>query len=245
MTLIEEFIEQWQDEDNLEGILLTGSYAMNLQTKTSDIDFRILMSKEHNNPKKITEVVEGKTFSYMIGNYDFFEVMMKQQFHYNIKAEARNFHIGTIIVEKTKSLTSLKNIAKNYIEKSFLSLNTDTFNKFEYEIYQLQEKYTKKEIYFKQLEYYVDLKRIFDIYNEFLGNEKIIDIGKLDKILNDQHYRNIYFYSLFIDNDFLETWKNSEDAKVYEYSKKILNLLDYIKYKMKIKHKEEFIINPY
>jgi len=245
MTLIEEFVSQWQNEDAVTGILLTGSYALEMQTELSDIDFRIIMSEAYNNPKKITEVVEGKTFSYMIGNSAFYEAMLQQQYHFNIKTEARTFYIGTIQYEKDKALSSLKNRAQEYLERPFLPLKSEAYDKLVYELYTLEEKYLKKEVHFKKVAYYLDLKRIFDIYSELLNNEKIIDIGKLNTILEDANYRSIYHYNLHIDSKFIRMWKEFENAETINFSKNIQTLIVYIRTELKMETTQEFIINPY
>ena len=243
--VIKEFVSEWSSDERVEGILLTGSYAIGVQNSNSDIDFRVLISKEYNEPKKITEKIDDFVYSYIIANATFYKSMLEQQHIGYYKQEARIFKIGKICYSSNDTLKNLKNKALKLFEKPFRELQVSEQEKLLYELYIYTDKFKQKHKRpYYSMEYFTTMVRVFEIYSMFLGYERFTDLTKLYNILNSAEYRILYHYKEFLDTDFMNLWNNAVNKLDFEAGIKVIN---YVRGKLDTTYmfREEYIIKPY
>lgn len=121
---LEKFLESWQNNTNVIGILLTGSYAVNMNHKNSDVDIRIIFDKDCDTVKGLIEI-DGFKFSYLGRSYDKIENRIKKEFLINYKFEANVIRIGKVLLEKNSKVNELKQIATYYQQSAFLVKDKD------------------------------------------------------------------------------------------------------------------------
>lgn len=231
-NIIKKFLDKKMDKKNLIGILITGSYAKNIQRKNSDLDL-LLISKSKTKFRERGNVVVG---GIMIEYY--LNTAQQIRKYFEIDKDQNNpmifFSIleGKILFEKYKILTKLKAEAEklintpytdspsNYIEFSKYII-ADTLNKME-------SLFDKKSDSFS-FSYYLSIKMIYDIYAKFVHQPILKDYMLEDYFKENKRFGKII--SNFPDRKFasifhsaLITKRDSEKIRIYiELSKYVLD----------------------
>jgi len=61
---LEKFLKEWKEKDFVEGALLTGSYAIGMETKYSDVDVYIILSDSVEWRERGNKVIDGVLIEY-------------------------------------------------------------------------------------------------------------------------------------------------------------------------------------
>jgi predicted nucleotidyltransferase len=107
----EKIISHLKKED-VNGILLTGSYATQTQTENSDIDIRIIFNNDIKHTIKGIKYIEGYKVSYFGENINMVKKRMSMDFSRNSRFEARLFTLGKILYDKNGCVEELVQYAK-------------------------------------------------------------------------------------------------------------------------------------
>ena len=62
---LEKFVDHWKKREEIEGILLSGSYAVGLENKNSDVDIRLVLNPNQTRGIKGLQDIDGFSFSYL------------------------------------------------------------------------------------------------------------------------------------------------------------------------------------
>lgn len=206
---LNKFLEKWRNNDNVIGILLTGSYAINMSHKNSDVDIRIILDKDCDTIKGLIEI-DGFKFSYLARSYDKIENRMKSEFFINYKFEANVMRMGKILFEKNSILSELKQLATHYQQSPFLvkeknrnKLKTDMYLLYNYKSYLLS---TSEDSPYFIYTYMSFMKLSLKIYSEFLNFEQVTDL-KTEKLFTNSLYKERCDWQEFPDNEFALLWQ--------------------------------------
>jgi hypothetical protein len=207
---LDKFLKIWRSNNNVTGILLTGSYAINMNHKTSDIDIRIIFEKDCDTIKGLLEI-DGFKFSYIARSYEKTENRIKSEFAINYKFEANVIRISKILFEKDSKATKLKEFATNYQQSKFLvkkkdrnKLKTDIYLLYNYKSYLLSLNEDSPYFIYTYMSF---IKLSLRIYSEFLNFEQVTDL-KTEKLFTNSSYKEKCGWEEFPDSEFSSLWQN-------------------------------------
>ena len=231
-----DFLEYWRDKEEVIGIVLCGSYSINMENTKSDIDIRIILDNNIEFSFKGLEERQGYSFSYVARTKAVIKNKFNSDFFSNSKIEARSFYLGRILYDKIGDVKELKEISKYYFEQPFIKKND--IESMKSMMYSLHSRFS----YLKSINVnspfflynYIHFMRLALIYySKTLNLEMVIDT-KLERLLTDEEYVKKNNFSLFPDKEFIELWiRNLSKERIeinslkeiYEYLKlKIFNI---------------------
>lgn len=231
---IEEKIVIYFKEIGANGILLTGSYATNTQTETSDIDIRLILENEKTHTIKGIKYIDNYKISYFGENLEMVKRRMSIDFSRNSRFEARLYTLGKILYDRDGHTEEIIQYAKIFIENEFqrkLTQDDIILNMYSLHIsYQFLSSLSAKYSFYTY-NYISLMKAMLLTYSYIINYEVAIDV-KLDKTLRDSSYCTINLWKEFPDQVFIELWikgiakiKQKNIKIVYKYLKsKILNI---------------------
>lgn len=208
---LNKFLENWTNNPNVIAILLTGSYAIEMNHENSDVDIRIILDKNCQTEKGLIEI-DGYKFSYLTRSYDNIENRIKREFAINCKFEANVIRIGKILFQKSNIIHDLKRTADYYHESNFITrtiadddLKTNMYHLYNYKSY-LET--LDEESPFFIYSYISFMKLALNFYSRFLNIELFTDL-KVEKLLTNKLYREKSGWSEFPDKEFSNLWQNA------------------------------------
>ena len=216
------------------GILLTGSYATNTQTETSDIDIRFILDDEKTYTIKGIKYVDNYKISYFGENSEMVKRRMSIDFSRNSRFEARLYTLGKNLYDREGHIEEIIQYAKIFMENEFKRKITNDdiiLNMYSLHVSHQFLSNLSTNHPFYVYNYISLMKAMLLTYSYILNYEMAIDI-KLDKILCDRSYCLINHWKEFPDQIFIELWiKSISEIKqknieiVYKHLKsKILNI---------------------
>lgn len=232
---LEKFLKIWKDRDFVVGIVLTGSYALEMNNDNSDIDIRLIFSKDSQTIKGLIEI-DGYKFSYLGRSYEKIANRIKIEHSSNYKFEATVFSIGKILFEKESNATKIKELANLYKNTNFLikekdidELKTNLYLLYNYKTY--LNSIDHESPYFTYV-YMLYMKLSLKYYSDFLNYENVSDL-KIEKLFTNQLYREKCNWDEFPDLKFVNLWESCimikninkmNVSKIFEYlQEKIIN----------------------
>lgn len=222
-----KFINDWKDKNEIIGILLTGSYAVNAANQNSDVDIKLILSPEQELSIKGLIEIDGFYFSYIGRTVNTIKRKFNSDFFSTSKLEAKSIHVGEILYQKNNELTTLKEIAKYYYDQPHLKKNIPV-DDLKSMIYSLYSRYT----YLKNsninspffiLNYIIFMKLALDYYTNVLNVELFPFDTKIEKILTNDEYLKKYNLTTFPDKKFINLWISSLSKK--NINKKSLDII--------------------
>lgn len=207
---LDKFLEKWRNNDDVIGILLTGSYAINMNHENSDVDIRIILDQDCDTIKGLIEI-DGFKFSYLARSHDKIENRIKREFAINYKFEANVIRIGKILFQKNSIVSDLKQLAIHYQQSKFTlkekdrnKLKTDMYLLYNYKSY--LEALNEESPFFIYT-YMAFMKLCLTFYSSFLNIELVTDL-KVEKLLTNQLYREKCGWDEFPDKEFSNLWQS-------------------------------------
>jgi len=206
---LNKFIEYWKGKKYVEGILLSGSYAVGLEKENSDIDIRLIFNSKNKKSIKGLTVIDGYIFSYLGRSINSTKKKIGIDFFNKNKFEARIFSIGITLYDKNKNTEKLIEIAKTYFNTPFIKkeISIEEIKTNMYALYSSKfflESLPENSSFFIY-HYYNFLRQSIRFYSVFIGYEFFIE-SKIEKILTDKIYREIYSWREFPDQNFIKIW---------------------------------------
>lgn len=221
-----KFLEQYKDKDYFLGAILTGSYVTENNNENSDIDVFIVTKDTENWRQRGTELVDGYLIEYFINP-------LKKVLEY-FEEEKASCEVATtmifinskIIYDTEKEVEKLISIAKNNSINLSETVNEDDFKMYCYGVWdgfdELTSKYSSKEDI--EFSYNIFLQRVIEayFYNKRLPS---ISLNKIERVLNNESYRNKYKPIKLPDDTFIQLlnncFNNKEYIKKYESAKEL------------------------
>lgn len=207
---LDKFLESWRNNNDVVGILLTGSHAIEMNHKTSDIDIRIFVIEGFKTTKGLTEI-DGFKISYLVRSHNIIENILKREFSRNSRFEATTISMGKIIFEKDGILSELQKLAHHYQGSDFIerdiddeSLKSNIYLLYNYKSY--LETLEEDSPYFTYT-YMLFMKISLNFYSHFLNFEIVSDL-KTEKLFTNDLFRDKCNWSKFPDEEFVILWQN-------------------------------------
>ena len=231
---LKEFLKKYEEDDDVIGALLCGSYATGNQNEYSDIDVYLVLKDN------VTYFLRGNSESnsflieYFMNTKEGIKDFMEKEFN-NFKHSITNmFAYGKIIYDLDGSVKELQDLALEYIDRPFKNISSSKLDINNYHVWDLLDelKVSLKEerLDFNKI-YYMLLNDIYDIYAEYLGVQKLPKT-KIYKILTDEDYRKKYHVFKLPEDEFINLYlkcynldkpdrmyKNIEELINYYYKK--------------------------
>lgn len=203
---LSKFLGDWQKRKEILGAIVTGSYAIGVVTKYSDIDVHIILSDDVNWTERGNKIVDGFLIEYFANPIRNLKKSLEEDYKNRTKHDARMFTIGKIMFDKTGVARRLKENAKREMIRSFKKPNNFRAELAKYRLWDqldnLKDLNYHKSSNFKFL-YYLHLDKILSSYAEFLGKE-VVNPAKLEKWLFSAEFRKKYNIPKFPDKKFVE-----------------------------------------
>ena len=226
---LKEFLKKYEEDDDVIGALLCGSYATGNQNEYSDIDVYLVLKDN------VTYFLRGNSESnsflieYFMNTKEGIKDFMEKEFN-NFKHSTTNmFAYGKIIYDLDGSVKELQDLALEYIDRPFKNISLSKLDINNYHVWDLLDelKISLKEerLDFNKI-YYMLLNDIYDIYAEYLGIQKLPKT-KIYKILTDEDYRKKYHVFKLPEDEFinlyLKCYNLDKHDRMYKNIEKLIN----------------------
>lgn len=192
---LNEFIKKYLEDDDVEAIMLVGSYAVNNQNKYSDIDVYIILNDKANYRERGNKLVDNYLIEYFINPIHKVREYIQNDKRGHGGPMANMLLKGKIIYDKNNIIPILQEEAKAAIaqipEKDPMKY---------YACWHAFDEYLAAE-YHNELQYYLCLKYLVDCY---LANNGycVLPEQKIEKFFKNAEYREKYDIGNFPNNKF-------------------------------------------
>ncbi len=191
---LHKFLKEYKDNDDVEAVLLVGSYAVNNNNKYSDIDVYIILKNECNYQIRGNKQIDGYIIEYFVNPvYKVIEYMDNDGRGHGGPMANMLVH-GKLIYGNQKVIEKLRRKAQNAIKKK----NEYDVMKY-YRCWDAYEDY-KACKYHKKMPYYIVLKYLVEAYL-YNNDYCILPENKIEKFFKDKKYLERYDIK-FPDNEF-------------------------------------------
>ncbi len=202
---LRKFLKPWKEKDFVEAALLTGSYALGLQTPRSDVDVYIILSDDVDWRKRGNVVIDGVLIEYFANPVRQIKRYFEKEFASYSRSTARIIAMGKVLFDKTGVTEDLKAEAFEYLRKSFGRPNETWVELSKYFLWDvldsLKDAGERNDPSFGYL-YYMALSRALEVYSKFLGVE-MPPASKVYRLFSDEAFRKAYLFPDFLDNEFV------------------------------------------
>lgn len=227
---LKEFLKEYEDDDDVIGALLCGSYANETYNENSDIDVYLVLRNGTNYYMKGCAESNSYLIEYFMNTKDGIKEFMAKEFNSGKHSTTTMFAYGKIIYDLNGTVKELQDLALDYIDRSLKDITTKKLDENNYHVWDLLDelKVSLKEerLDFNKI-YYKLLDDMYDIYAEYLSIPKLPKT-KVYKILTDGEYRKKSHVFKLPEDEFIKLY-----IKCYDYAKpdvmfkNISKLVDY------------------
>lgn len=190
-SALKKFLGQWSTKEKFEGAILSGSYAVGLQSKNSDVDIMIVLSDKTKWWQRGNLIVDGFLIEYIADPAFMWRKAFNDDYKSGKKVSAGMFAIGRILLDKNGLVAKLKQEAKAIIKKPLKRMGGRDIEMAKYHLWEGLEKlkvladggFVKY-----SLLYYLHLNKILNFYAGFTGIS-IPAVAKIHSFLNDNRFR--------------------------------------------------------
>ena len=227
---LKEFLKKYEEDDDVIGALLCGSYASGNQTEDSDIDVYLVLKNECNYRERGNVDSNSYLMEYFMNPVWKIKEDMKEEFNENKLGTINMFAYGKIIYDLDGSVKELQDLALEYIDRPFKNIISSKLDSNNYHLWDLLDelKVSLKEerLDFNKI-YYILLNDIYDVYAQYLGIQKLPKT-KIYKILTDEEYRKKYHVFKLPEKEFIKLYLKCYDLdKIDKMYKNIEELINY------------------
>ncbi len=202
---LDKFVREWKGKDFVEAALLTGSYALGLQTPHSDIDVYIILSDNVSWRERGDALVDGFLIEYFANPVRQIRWYFEDEHSRNKRNTARMFLIGKALFDQTGIIETLRTEAERYMEKPFPEPDPVKVELAKYilrdALNSLKESGEMQSPGYTYL-YQLTLKEALESYARFLRTE-IPPASKVYRLFSDGTFRRVYLFPDFPDGEFV------------------------------------------
>lgn len=228
---LKEFLKQYEDDDDVVGAILCGSYANGTYNESSDINVCLVLKNDVKEKESGNAESNSYLISYLKENSDQIKRLMELEYEIsNNLVKANMFAYGKIIYDLDGSVKELQDLALDYIDRPSRNIKAEILDLNNHDLavsmIELTQALREKRLDFNAI-YYDLLKKIYRDYCEYEGIPTYQEF-KIYKILTDEEYRKKCHIFKVPDNKFIKLYLNCyEIDKVDTMYKNIKVLLDY------------------
>ena len=129
---LKEFLKKYEDNDDVIGALLCGSYASQTQNEYSDIDVYLVLKDDCNYSLRGNTDSNSFLIEYFMNTKEGILDYMEKEFNDNKQSTTTMFAYGKIIYDLDGSVKELQEKAVEYIDKPFKEITTNKLDKNNY-----------------------------------------------------------------------------------------------------------------
>lgn len=227
---LSEFLKSYEDDDDVVGALLCGSYASGNNNKESDIDVQLILKDDASYSERGNKIVNGYMIEYFMNPSWKIKEYFESNYEKDLQTAANMFGYGKIIYDNYGKVKELQEKALEYLDKDVKTIDDAKLLMNNYHmshsLRNLKSLLDDKSPAFFEV-YYVLLNSILNSYYEYVGLPKL-PANKAYKILSDETYRkNYHIFKVPEDNFiklYLDCYKENDADVMY---KKISKLIEY------------------
>lgn len=228
---LDKFLEDWQDREDVTGLLVCGSYITGGSSRRSDIDIHIVTSEENEWRERGNKIVDGYLIEYFVNPPKQIRAYFREDYQSNSITAPTQFATGRILLDKDGSIAQLKKEAEDWINREFKELDATSLSIMKYGLWDsldnLRDLYEKKSKSFRYA-YYSTIKGVFEFYSRYQRWEVYSPV-RIIELLTDPDTQEKYLQSEYPDpvfrDLFIEAVSAGEEAEMLGCLEKIV---DYI-----------------
>ncbi len=213
---VKEFLKDYEENDDVIGAMLCGSYANDNQNENSDIDICLILKDEVLSIKRGIKESNSYLIDYFIGYYETFKNYMDEEFELNDFSTINMLAFSKIIYDLTGETKKLQDLALSYIDREISPITSSKLAVNNYQIWKYQNELKtalSEESTNFNLIYYKLLDKILNYYYEYLELPKL-PITKAYKILTNEDYKDKFHIFKVPEQEFIRIF-----ALCYEINK--------------------------
>ena len=202
---LKKFLEPWEHNENVIGILVCGSFITGQLNKHSDIDVHIVLSENTLWRERGNVIIDNYLIEYFVNPPSQIRAYFQNDFNNYAKNSLVQFITGKVLLDKDGIVTNLKENAQDLFNKPFPIRSDSIIESDKYFLWDLSdnlqvafEEDSPSFSYF----YHNALTKIIDIYRKYLGYD-VLKPDKVLKIFVDENYRKKYLLDEFPDQSFI------------------------------------------
>lgn len=226
---LSKFLEEYEDNDDVVGAVLVGSYATGNNNKNSDIDVQIILRDSCSYQTRGVKEVNGFLIEYFINPVWKVKEYFEKDYEIGSTAMANMLCYGKIIFDLEKKAEELQKLATEYLDKPLKPKTEIEIGKNNYHVWDLYDELKSllddDSKYFDSV-YYELIDKVLNSYYEYLEIPKL-PRTKVYKILSNDKFREKYHIFKVPEKSFIDLYlncfdKDSLDEK-YENVTKLIN----------------------
>jgi hypothetical protein len=201
---LERFLEEWPYLNELQGVLVCGSYITGNPSEHSDIDVHLVLNEGEEWRERGNRIIDGYLIEYFcnppaqIHKY-FEEDHLERSTH-----AAVQFATGEIVMDREGTILGLKEEAGKWLEKPFKKNGEAGLELMKYGLWDTLD--NLEDLYDKgadawEFVYHNSLRVLFDEYCQFLSVEQI-PYYQIGSYLSEESYLKKYLKVPFPDEEF-------------------------------------------
>ncbi len=193
---LNEFIKKYQNDDEVEAILLVGSYAAGNENEYSDIDVYIILNDSANYRERGNKLVDNYLIEYFINPIHKVREYLEEDKRGHGGPAANMLLNGKVLLDRNGIVDILKEEALKALKKAPEEKDLMKY----YACWHAFDEYLAAK-YHNELQYYLCLKYLVDCY---LANNgySILPEQKIERFFKDEEYRARYNIGYFPNNEF-------------------------------------------
>ncbi len=207
---LKEFLKKYEEDDDVVGAILCGSYANDNYNEYSDIDVYLVMKNSVNYQEKGNVDSNSYLIEYFKNPEWRIKKYMQDEYNDNNLCTANMFAYGKIIYDLDGSVKMLQDLALDYIDRPSNNISARKLDNNNYFIWdnlnELKACLNENNPEFNLI-YYKLLDKIYDSYCEYLSIPKLPKT-KIYKILTNEDYKRKYHVFKLPEEEFIKLYIN-------------------------------------
>ena len=168
---LNKFLENFKYKNDIDGILVCGSFITGNPSSHSDLDVHILLKEKVDYRVRGNKIVDGLLIEYFANPPRQIREYFKEDYS-EIRPMAQiQFITGKILLDKTGEVQKLKKEARKMLDKRYSDLNTDINELNKYELWDmlddLQDGFENARDDFDFI-YYCNLDKLLSLYMKYI-----------------------------------------------------------------------------
>lgn len=227
---LKAFLKEYEEDDEVIGALLCGSYANETNNEYSDIDVRLILKNSCAYKQRGCTEVNSFIIEYSKDPIWKIKDYMENDYKNGKNTESMMFAYGKILYDTTGDVKKLQDLALEYVDKQIDTITDYKLDVNNYYVYNLLDELKlalkENDNSFKVI-YYDLLSLMYNIYAEYESIPKLPK-SKVYKVLTNEEYRKKSHVYKLPEDKFIKLYLNcfNEDKESIMY-KNISNLVSY------------------
>lgn len=227
---LKEFLKNYEDNDDVIGAILCGSYATGNNNEYSDIDVQLVLKDTCNYSSHGVTESNSYLIEYFINPVSKIKEYMEENYKRNKQTTQNMFGYGKIIYDLEDEVKKLQDLALEYIDKPFETITSKELDLYNYRIWDFFDELKalkKEENPSFNLIYYKLLDKVYEAYCKMQGLP-VMPSTRVYKILTDEKFRKNYHVFNLPNEKFTALYLRCyKDSSVDTMYKNMNNLINY------------------